>query len=595
MGRFASYTQGDTPWRPDGDPFWRGIDMIHDPSTLPPGYLSRGENKRLREGPAADRLGTGLPGDFNPPFTNTFLGSGIFNDPNGDQVMLVAELNQTYVWALQFNKDPVKINLHSGQNTGTTPGGLVQFVQAFDKVILLRFPTFAQPPLVWDGDNTHTFDPITLISPGTTLVPTTLFGVPHKNHVIYYSPYSAALSFRDRLIVSDVNNYSSYDTVWGDIRINAGQSDMITCVKPYFQDSVIVFKKQSIHIFENFTLPIALQTGSGDQRVLTNQFGGVSVQLPLMVGTDVIFASEPGGFYRISEVIQEQIATQPLPISRKIQPVIDQIDWQRLRWWGCSALLGDYAYFGITRKGFGGNGLIPACDAILVYNTVESEWESAPDWRDDPTFLINALHVTLYDGSPRVFAIDYANMTVNLLDEGIEDQVNGDSIPVHSFMRTRGYVAGDPAGFKRFQRAVIGLRTYDPNATVTAISDGVNEKKQIAVVTKDRTKFYTHAHKDYDPSTDDPDEPRREDYSIGGDFADSAVEDFENAQEGPISFLPPTGAPAQGPKQQSLERYSIRQNGRWCQIEIENKGGQCDVLGVEVEAIPIGEGVKVVA
>jgi len=51
----------------------------------------------------------------------------------------------------------------------------------------------------------------------------------------------------------------------------------------------------------------------------------------------------------------------------------------------------------------------------------------------------------------------------------------------------------------------------------------------------------------------------------------------------------------QGPKQQSLERFQIRQNGRWVSIRIENTGGQCDCLGIAVEAIPAQEGIKVVA
>ncbi len=580
MGRWAISGQKDRAWVQDGDPAFRGIDMIHDRSTLAPGYLAKAENKRLREGTAATRPGTGLPNDFNPVFANKILGSGIYSNPNGEEVMLVAELNVTYVWALQFNKDPVKINLVAGQNTGTNPLGLVQFVQAFDKVLMLRFPIAGQPPLVWDGINANTFNAITLIPPGATLIPTTLFGVPHKNRLVLYDPYTPAASLRDHVYLTDVNNYSSYDTVYGDVRINAGESDMIVSVLPFFKDSLIVFKKGSIHMLENFTEPLATATGSGDQRMLTNQLGGVSVRLPIMVGTDIMFASEPGGFYRISEVIQEQIGTQPVPISRRIQPVIDQIDWGRMGWWGCSALLGDYAYFGITRKGFGTNGLIPACDAVLVYNTVTNEWESAPDWRDDPSFLINALHVTLYNGAQRLFALDYTNSRIYLMDEGIEDEVNGDIIPIYDIMESRGYVCNDPAGFKRFERVSIGLRTYDPNAVVTAISDGVNEEKQLAVVTKDRTKFYVHGHKDFDVNAgDDATEQKREDYSPVGDFDNFAVEDFENLPEGPIDFLPPTGAAVQGPKQQSLERFQIRQNGRWVSIRIENTGGQCDCLG----------------
>lgn len=596
MARFAKYGPRDTPWGVDGDVGFKGIDMIHDRAMLPPGYLARGENKRLREGPASTRLGTGFPADFNPVFENKILGSGIYSNPNGAEVMLVATLNATYVWALQHNKDPIKIDLDAGQNTGTNPLGLVQFIQAFDKVILLRFPVAGQMPLVWYGNNANSFDPITLISPGLKLVPTTLFGARHKNRVIFYSPYLASLPARDQLIISDVNNYSSYDEVYGDIRINSAESDVITSVKPYFKDSLVVFKKGSIHVLENFSIPLSLGIGSGNQRPISTAFGGTGVHPPLMVGRDIIFPSEPGGFYRITEQdIQEQIAPDQEPISRKIQPIIDQIDWGRMIWWGCSALLNNYAYFGITRKGQGGSGVVPGCDAILVYDTVDREWHSAPDWRDDPTFLINALHVTSYDGGRRLFGLDYANARIYVLDQGLEDEVNGDSKPVHDIMETRGYVNANPGGYKRFQRAVIGFRTFDPDAVVTAIFDGVNEEKQLAVVTKDRLKFYTHAHKDFDPNTDDPTEPRRQDYSPGEEVSNFAYQDFENLPEGLIDFLPATGLALTGDKQEALEPLVIRQNGRWCSIRIENTSGQCDVLGIEVDAIPSREGVKTLA
>src|SRR5262249_46851499 len=157
---------------------------------LSPGYLARCENKRLNDGVCSNRLGTGFPGSFNPDFANILLGSEVFNNPNGEETLLAAELDATYVSQPQDGKDGIQINLHSGQNTGLSPVGLVKFVQAFDKVILLRFPIGSQVPLVWDGDPTHTFDPITLIPPGLNLIPTTLFGVPFKNRIIYYSPYS---------------------------------------------------------------------------------------------------------------------------------------------------------------------------------------------------------------------------------------------------------------------------------------------------------------------------------------------------------------------------------------------------------------------
>src|SRR5262245_3647145 len=137
MPRYTN-TKGDTPWVPDGDPFFRGVNMLLDRGSLPAGYLARSENKRLRDGVAATRPGTTFPGDFNPAFENVIIGSGIYSNPNGEEVMLVATAGASYVWQLQFGKDPVKILIDPAGDPGggLTGNGIVNFVQAFDKVYL---------------------------------------------------------------------------------------------------------------------------------------------------------------------------------------------------------------------------------------------------------------------------------------------------------------------------------------------------------------------------------------------------------------------------------------------------------------------------
>src|SRR5262245_3726673 len=154
MGRWRAYGQTDSAWQLDGDNGWQGIDMLHDPGLVPQGYLSRGENTRLLDGACRKRPGTGYPGDFNPPLANNIIGSGVYSNPHGQEFIMVATAGVNYVWALRFGVDPVKINLN---DTPRTVGyGHVEFVQAFNKLYLLRAPVqnFAGNPqvdLVWDG------------------------------------------------------------------------------------------------------------------------------------------------------------------------------------------------------------------------------------------------------------------------------------------------------------------------------------------------------------------------------------------------------------------------------------------------------------
>jgi hypothetical protein len=588
MSRYKSYTQKDSQWMLDGDNGWKGIDMLHEPGTVPQGYLCKSENTRLLDGACRKRPGTGYPGDFNPGFPNTIVGSGIYSNPNGAEVMLVATAGATYVWLLVFGKDPVKINysateISSGRNNGY---GAVEFVQSFDKVLLLRRPfQSGQTDLYWDGDITHTWQTVTLSAEGLNLIPWTWHGEPFQDRVLLYSAYLGTRDARDSLFMTDVNDYSSYDKAIATFRINSGEADLITRVMGYFKGAAIIFMYKSVHMLENFTIDPMLTS----QRVLSPRLGSAANKMPLLIGQEVYFASEPGGIYALSEVQTESISVEPLPVSLKIDPVIRRINWPTLHAYGCSNKLGPYAFFAVP-LGTVTNGN----NAILVLNTTTREWEAAPDWWNDDSFRIHALHVTLYNGVRTLFGVDYVGAKVYVLYQGIEDEINGDSIPVPYLMETRGYVAGDPAGFKRFQRAIIGVSTYDPAAQVTSITDGYNEEKELGEITKDRSRFYVHGHKAFDPSMDDPTEPKREDYATI-DESRFAAEDFEALPDGPLPFIPPTPLVFNGVMQQSLERFRIRQNGRWSKIRVENDSGICDVIGVGVEAIPAQETLKVVA
>jgi len=541
------------------------------------------------------RLGTSFPEDFNPPFAHRIIGSYVYSNPNGAEIMLIATENEDYVWACQFGKDPFKVNIDATLPDPTTGINSVMFVQAFDKVLLLRLGNI--PRLEWDGTGDTNgdgiaeseFKAVVKSDEGIEVIPNAAQGTTFANRILFYFDYNPGMPWRDQFIMTDVLDYSSYDPVLAVFRVNAGEAGSITSIVPYFRGSVVVFKSKSTHMVENFTIDPFQAT----QRMLNNRIGSVGAQGPIQVGHDLIFLSKPDGYYRLSQIVQEDISTQPVPISRPIQPIIDRLAWDLADFFACSAALGDYVYFAVPwRDHPGGFG----CNAILVYNSVTDQWESAPDWWDDPTFLINRLLVTLYDGGPRLFALDYTARRVSLLYDGVEDNINGQTRAVRDLIETRGYVAGNPAGFKRFERAIVGIKTVNPAAVVTAISDGFNEEKELFTITKDQSKFYIHGHPPYDGSSQR--EAKREDYAVINPFDPNvSTEDFENLPVGPIDHIPPAPGviPDTVEKQQSLERFQIRQNGRWCSLRIENTQGQCDVLGVAVDAIPAQEGTSVVA
>ena len=146
-------------------------------------------------------------------------------------------------------------------------------------------------------------------------------------------------------------------------------------------------------------------------------------------------------------------------------------------------------------------------------------------------------------------------------------------VSIQDLIETRGYTLHDPTAFKRFERVNIGLKAFEPSFLISSISDGQNEIKSLTTngpVTKSNLRYYIHGHKFFHAGVDNPDSAKREDY-----FASTAPFDIE--------------------KQETIERYQIRQNGRWASIQVYNTQGNCDISAISVDGLPVSEGIRTLA
>lgn len=660
MPHYQVHGKLDSPIVEDGDQYFRSIDMRRDRGIVQPGIVTRSENKRMWTGRMETRSGMSNANSFNPAFESLIIGSGVYeNTVAGGEYLMIATQGSTYVWACRDGMDPIQIDID--EDTPTTGFGPCEFVQCFQSVRLLRYPIGSYWPLEWDGDPTHKFEPapplqtsgsltigqqyfilayqtgddftnvgassnatdITFIATGTTptdwthgstlvgsppastFVPATIIGEPFENRVLFYNPREANINFnpgRDAFIMSDILDSSTYDPILSKFNIGTAQSDIIIRVWPYFHQGVIVFMKRSIWMQTNFTVDPYLT----EQRIINSAIGLIATKGVVLVGGDTLFLSEPNGIYRLSEVIQQSITTEPVPITEPIKPIIDRINWQNayLPYVVATALCGDYAYFAVPLDEAQGGS-----NALLVFNTT-TRWqdangvsrvgafESVDTW-DASDFRINAMHVLQVNGKQSVLAVDFFGMRVVMLESGsLNDEIGSGVFPIQDVVETRGYNLGNLFGFKRYQRMTLAIRSFDPSFTVTALRDGYNDEIPLAngqPITKDRTKFYRAEHKDFNILTDDPNEPLREDYSFSS-MNDYIVDDFHALPAGPIDSLPAifqVEAPA--PKQESLERFAIGTMARALSLRISNSQGQCDILSISVEGRPIEDTTKVIA
>ena len=591
--RFQTFGQRDTQPFAAGDDRWIGIDSTRDRDKIVPGMLYLGENTRLRTGVVRQRKGTQRAPDFNPVggFATRLIGSGIYRNPSGDESLLVAPASQEYTIALAFTKDPIQTDYSTAVNQPTGDNGiqLVEFTQSFDKVHMFRIQV--DENLVWNGGTTATdadrWQVTTLSADGRTLVPPAFQGEPWGDRLITYKGNFPNAPDRSQWVVSDLYDYSSYDEVYQLIQTNSAASDKISSIKAYQRGAAVIYKTNSIHMATDLgTFPFACS-----QRKLSD-LGSIGLHMPLDVGGDQIFLSQPNGFYRLSEVIQDQIVALPMPISEPIQRVIDQINWKYTAVWGCSATLDNYAFFAVC---IGPTQTRLNC--ILVYNTQSKQWESAGDTWRDPSFAFNRLHSLDFGGVRRLCAVDYDEGIIYLLYEGVRDELKTGSFSVPFKMESRGYTGGnDPLQFNRFSRARVAISSWEPNVNVTAITDGVNEEFLLTEtpIRKDNTTFYTHARETFDPTVDDPTAPYREDYSLN-EFDNFAAETFEELPEGVIYFIPGTLFETVGPLQECTEAFMVRQNGRWGALRVENSEGYVEVKGLIMEGITGANAIRTAA
>jgi hypothetical protein len=588
MSRWSE--QVDDPWLEDGDTSFIGYNEKIHRSVLPAGFVAKSINKRFTDQTASPRPGTTMPSGNRFWVHNAaipkFLGSGLYNNPNAQERLVLAfNLNtiQGVVWTYDFTNDnQYGVALPAGANWNSN--GFVWFAQGFDKLIALDIgrshgnigsPSWTNG-LSWDGiesqQTQHQFQWFQWNSnTEIAVIPPSLYAWPVSNRIAYLSGFGVTFDGThwtdtenmplDHIIISDVLgsdnlgaldvSYQSYDYVLADFRINAGEADAIRGVAAYAYDTLVVFKSKSIHLLEGFSIDPTL----ADQQLITSYLGVSGVRAMVQVGTEIYFMADELGVFGLQEVIEKRLTVPPIALSDPILPIINRINWafgQGI----VAATLDHYLYFAVPLDGATVN------NAVLVFNTQSGNWETIDMWAAIPHFAIDNLIGIHINSERRLVAIQNNPPLIYLMYDGMQDQTAFDLInprfaDIPDMIETRGYgLSGDsgPVGFRQFHRGGIVVDTIDPNIKITAITEGVNEEKVVRQsITKNRLKFYPHAHPDFDPIHGDPGEQKRKDYSVatqqdGVPVPNFAAQDFEHISgtdvtDGTIPVAPTTPSP----------------------------------------------------
>ena len=511
----------------------------------------------------------------------TVYGCGVFRDPLSVEHLLVATSDGVYA-----TKEANPSVLLSGITSITND---VTFVQCFNVVVMFRgegeepyvmaridegFKAISQVASDTDLDEND--------SDGTESIPNASTGLFFANRLLI--PHSD-----DQVAVSDFLNYTRYQPIMSNFRINQGSEDELVGLRRINNSTIACFKTNSVYIVSNIY-------GNLTDIVLdevTREYGAVSDKSIVQVGSDVLFLSSKRGVCSLTVATNGKVSAVDQPVSEAIQPLVDRINWNHSSK-AVAAYHNNRYYLAVPLDGSTYN------NAILIYDTLNKAWAG---YDDGDAVKVKDFVETKHQGKRRLFFLSTDGF-VNLYDDDITECGFVDEIPssttitdsdfgqvtvkdIKDELVTRGYTAGDVSP-KKWRSAEVHLSTNDPWFQVKTQYDGPEEDDQelTAAATIDANGYITAGGKTFSRSAYDRpfDKTAFVESMTNNDFFTQHRQDYSVDPDTEIVL----GSNGFDPDihQKSVNRYRYRGNSRYVQLKVSNTRGRCEVVGAKVGAVP---------
>lgn len=272
--------------RIDGDPAgFLGVNERLHPAQLPPGYLARGKNTRLRNGKIQTRNGISIlrcgPTDGKTPWTQIY-DNGVmefYDNVDGQKWLIVAA--DAGVYRTRPNNVAEAMTLPDGVTLSATT--FKRFVRA--KNCLLLFRGVDDDVLVCTSTD-EGFKAITqtIAGDGTEAIPNSDFALYFANRVLVTTD-------RDNVAVSDLGDYTRYVPIIATFKINEGDFDELVAISDYAATTLIFLKDHSVWSVQNVYGDLSEAIGP---RAVTRQFGCLAPDSVVRMGSDLFWWSERG-------------------------------------------------------------------------------------------------------------------------------------------------------------------------------------------------------------------------------------------------------------------------------------------------------------
>ena len=512
-------------------------------------------------------------------------GTGIFRDPTGIEHLLVASGSGVFSTK---ESNPSRLLEPWATQAGAAITSDVEFVQCFNVVVMFRGENLE--PLIMERID-EGFKSISQTSSDTTIDENDSDGtesIPNATTGLFFQNRLLVPHSRDLIAASDFLNYTRYQPVLSNFRINQGSEDDLVSLVRINNSTIACFKTNSIYIVSNIYGNLADITLDE----VTREYGAVGKNSIVQVGSDVVFLSSKRGVTSLGIADNGKVSAIDVPLSDPIQPLIDRINWNYASE-AAAAYHNNRLYMAVPLDGATEN------NAILVYDYLAGGWAG---YDSGNAVKVKRFVETELQGKRRLFFLSTDGF-INLYDDDLEmcgfvDEVPSSTVSTNAAfgqitveqisdeVKTRGYTAGDISQ-KNWKGAEIQLQTNDPSFQVKAVFGGPEEDDTTLTLdsngnpgskTFSRTKYdrpFDKADFLESMSGDDFFTKYRQDYSVNPtteiDLPDG-VADGDN-----IGFDPDL-------HQHTNNKYRYRGQGRYVQFQITNTNGRAEVVGVKAEA-----------
>jgi len=270
----------------------------------------------------------------------------------------------------------------------------------------------------------------------------------------------------DEILASDILDSNTYDRVLNQFRISGGTADYTVAMHGFYDDSLVVMNRNSIHAV------IGTQGSLADTVVkeLTNEVGCLARKSVVMQANNLLFLSD-NGVYALTFLNDYNLRGTEEPLSKNIQPYIDRIN-ANLAGGSVGVYHNNRYYLAVPLDSVAGRGDALGNNAVLVFNFLNKGWESL-DTYGRSGFLITDFVIASAGVRNDLYAVSSSGGIHKMEAEDEENDsissefgsANIDIEPITASLTTRGYDMGtqERKRFTDFQTQIQSFPAGSPS------------------------------------------------------------------------------------------------------------------------------------